>query len=101
MSYLVGYGSVYPQKIHHRGASIPADQNPSCSDRTWLQSPDRNPNVAIGALVGGPALDDTYKDVRDNAVQGEPTTTSSALFTGLLSGLASNFTAFRSFREMQ
>lgn len=100
MSYLVGYGSLYPQKIHHRGASIPADQNPSCSDRTWLKSPDPNPNVAHGALVGGPALDDTYKDDRDNAVQGEPTTTSSVLFTGLLSGLAANITSLRSFTEM-
>lgn len=101
MSYLIGYGSVYPQKVHHRGASIPADQNPSCTDKTWLESPDPNPNVAIGALVGGPAFDDTYKDDRLNAVQGEPTTTSSALFTGLLSGLASNITAIRNLTEIQ
>lgn len=97
MSYLVGYGSSYPQKVHHRGASIPADEDPSCSDYTWLNSPNRNPNVAIGALVGGPFFNDTYIDTRDNALQGEPTTTSSALFTGLLSGLVSSSTAVKTF----
>ncbi|KAJ4806320.1 Endoglucanase [Rhynchospora pubera] len=99
MSYLVGYGSVYPKKVHHRGASIPANQNPSCSDRTWLVSRDPNPNIATGALVGGPSLSDSYNDARDNALQGEPTTTSSALFTGLLSGLDSNtnYTTLTSF----
>ncbi|KAF3332259.1 Endoglucanase 24 [Carex littledalei] len=97
MSYLVGYGSLYPQKVHHRGASIPADEDPSCSDYTWLNSPSRNPNIAIGALVGGPFFNDTYIDKRDNALQGEPTTTSSALFTGLLSGLVSSSTAVKSF----
>jgi endoglucanase len=96
MSYLVSYGSVYPQQGHHRGASIPADQNLSCTDRTWIESPDPNPNVAIGALVGGPDVDDTYRDVRENAVQGEPTTTSSAPFTCLLPRFTSNFTALRS-----
>lgn len=25
MSYLVGYGSDYPQYVHHRGSSIPVD----------------------------------------------------------------------------
>jgi endoglucanase len=97
MSYLVGYGSLYPQRVHHRGASIPADQNPACSDKTWLNSPDRNPNVAVGALVGGPFFNETYIDKRDNAMQGEPTTTSNALFIGLLSGLISSSTAVKKF----
>ncbi|KAJ3672413.1 hypothetical protein LUZ60_007134 [Juncus effusus] len=97
MSYLVGYGSKYPQQVHHRGASIPADENPSCTDQTWLLSPDPNPNIATGALVGGPSLNDTYDDVRTNALQGEPTTYSSALFTGLLSGLVSGSSVVTSF----
>ncbi|KAJ3672412.1 hypothetical protein LUZ60_007133 [Juncus effusus] len=88
MSYLVGYGT-YPQQVHHRGASIPADENPDCTDFSWLDSTEPNPNIATGALVGGPFLNETYIDVRSNALQGEPTTYSSALFTGLLSGLVS------------
>ncbi|KAJ3672414.1 hypothetical protein LUZ60_007135 [Juncus effusus] len=97
MSYLVGFGTKYPQQVHHRGASIPADENPSCTDRTWLMSSNPNPNIAIGALVGGPSQTDTYDDVRTNALQGEPTTYSSALFTGLLTGLASTSPTVTSF----
>ncbi|KAJ7966855.1 Endoglucanase [Quillaja saponaria] len=54
MSFLVGYGDEYPEYVHHRGASIPADAKTDCSDGfKWLDSSDPNPNVATGALVGG------------------------------------------------
>ncbi|KAF8387731.1 hypothetical protein HHK36_026385 [Tetracentron sinense] len=52
MSYLVGSGSNYPQYVHHRGASIPADADTGCSDGfKWLNSTEPNPNIAVGALV--------------------------------------------------
>ncbi|GLT82657.1 hypothetical protein SLE2022_010160 [Rubroshorea leprosula] len=55
MSYLVGYGSSYPQYVHHRGSSIPVDAAPGCKDGfKWLYLDDPNPNVAPGALVRGP-----------------------------------------------
>lgn len=98
MSYLVGYGSNYPQFVHHRGASIPVDANTGCSDGfIWLDSTYPNPNVAVGALVGGPFLNDTYIDSRNNTIQAEPTTYNSAFLVGLLSGLASTSPAARSF----
>lgn len=88
ISYLVGFGNEYPRYVHHRGASIPADVNTGCKDGfKWLSSPAPNPNLAIGALVGGPFLDDTYSDSRNNSVQAEPTTYNSAFIVGLLSGL--------------
>ncbi|KAK6125630.1 hypothetical protein DH2020_040628 [Rehmannia glutinosa] len=88
MSYLVGYGSNYPQYVHHRGASIPTDANTGCSDGfMWLNSTNPNPNVAVGALVGGPFLNDTFIDSRNNTQQTEPTTYNSAVLVGLLSGL--------------
>lgn len=89
MSYLLGYGSRYPKYVHHRGASIPMDANTdSCSDGfRWLNSTDPNPNVAVGALVGGPFLNDTYVDSRNNTIQAEATTYNSAALVGLLSGL--------------
>ncbi|KAJ4966409.1 hypothetical protein NE237_018258 [Protea cynaroides] len=87
MSYLVGYGSKYPQYIHHRGASIPADADTGCNGFKWLSSTEPNPNVAVGALVGGPFLNETYIDSRNNSMQGEPTTYNSAFVVGLLSGL--------------
>ncbi|KAK3231776.1 hypothetical protein Dsin_003657 [Dipteronia sinensis] len=91
MSYLVGmdgFGDKFPQFVHHRGASIPADEKPSCSEGfKWLESDEPNPNEATGALVGGPYLNETYVDARNNVKQGEPTTYSCALAIALFSSL--------------
>ncbi|KAF5735960.1 EG isoform 3 [Tripterygium wilfordii] len=98
MSYLVGYGSDYPQFVHHRGSSIPIDANTGCADGfIWLDSVTPNPNVAIGALVGGPFLNETYIDSRNNSMQGEPTTYNSALVVALLSGLTASSSVVQSF----
>ncbi|KAJ0024271.1 hypothetical protein Pint_09394 [Pistacia integerrima] len=91
MSYVVGYGSKFPKYVHHRGASIPADAKTGCKDGfKWLESTQPNPNEATGALVGGPFLNETYVDARNNSSQGEPTTYNSALLVGLLSSLATS-----------
>ncbi|KAG6394436.1 hypothetical protein SASPL_145020 [Salvia splendens] len=85
-SNLVGYGSKYPEYVHHRGASIPRDATTGCSDGfKWLNSTAPNPNVAVG---GGPFLNDTYIDSRNNTRQMEPTIYNTSLLVGLLSGLA-------------
>ncbi|KAK2974581.1 hypothetical protein RJ640_016922 [Escallonia rubra] len=98
LSYLVGYGSNYPRFVHHRGASIPVTANTGCEDGfKWLNSTDPNPNVAVGALVGGPFVNETYIDSRNNSMQGEPTTYNSAIFIGLLSGLATTSSVVRTF----
>ncbi|KAK8560462.1 hypothetical protein V6N13_082900 [Hibiscus sabdariffa] len=98
MSFLVGYGDKYPQYVHHRGASIPVDATTGCSDGfQWLTSPKPNPNVAVGALVGGPFLNETFIDSRNNSMQAEPTTYNSALIVGLLSSLVTTSSAVKSF----
>ncbi|XP_021831014.1 endoglucanase 10 [Prunus avium] len=98
MSYLVGYGDKYPKYVHHRGASIPADEKPNCREGfKYLNTKDPNPNVAVGALVGGPFLNETYVDARNNSRQGEPSTYNSALIVGLLSGLVTTSSAVQSF----
>ncbi|XP_042487269.1 endoglucanase 24-like [Macadamia integrifolia] len=98
MSYLVGYGSNYPQYVHHRGASIPADANPGCKDGfQWLSNTNPNPNVAVGALVGGPFRNETYIDSRNNSMQGEPSTYNTASVVGLLSGLVTTTSVVSSF----
>lgn len=97
MSYLVGYGS-YPLYVHHRGSSIPIDAVTGCRDGfKWLDSEQHNPNIAVGALVGGPFLNESYNDFRRNSMQGEPTTYNSALLVGLLSGLTTNSYIAKSF----
>ncbi|PWA57165.1 Endoglucanase 24 [Artemisia annua] len=98
MSYLVGYGDSYPKYVHHRGASIPADATTSCKDgMKCLISSKPNPNVATGALVGGPSKNDKYIDSRNNSMQGELSTYNSAVLVGLLSGLVSTSSVPKSF----
>uniref|UniRef100_A0A0E0M3U7 Endoglucanase n=1 Tax=Oryza punctata TaxID=4537 RepID=A0A0E0M3U7_ORYPU len=97
LSYLVGYGSSYPQQVHHRGASIPADAKTGCKGFQYLHSLSPNPNVAMGALVGGPFQNDTFVDSRDNAVQTESSTYNSGTLVGLLSGLVTTSSVAQSF----
>lgn len=98
MSYLVGYGGNYPLYVHHRGSSIPANADTGCRDGfKWLDSELPNPNVATGALVGGPFLNESYVDSRNNSMQGEPTTYNSALLVGLLSGLVTSSSVVKSY----
>ena len=96
ISYMVGFGGKYPQQAHHRGASILAsatssdvDQKWQCVDgfRLWFSRGAPNPNLALGAIVGGPDINDYFDDVRSNSAQLEPTTYTNALFTGALAGL--------------
>jgi len=98
LSYLVGFGENYPQYVHHRGSSIPADATTGCKDGfKWLNSSAPNPNVAVGALVGGPFRNETYSDSRNNSMQGEPSTYNSALLVGVLSGLVTSSSVANSF----
>lgn len=98
MSYVVGFGSHYPQYVHHRGSSIPKNATTGCRDGfKWFDSPHRNPNIAVGALVGGPFFNETYNDYRNNSMQGEPNTYNSALLVALLSGLVASSSVVRSF----
>ncbi|KAJ4829019.1 hypothetical protein Tsubulata_012907 [Turnera subulata] len=79
MSYMVGYGQKFPQRIHHRGSSLPSvDQHPGhidCSGGTpYFQSNNPNPNILTGAIVGGPDKKDFYADSRAAFQYSEPTT---------------------------
>ncbi|XP_058724143.1 endoglucanase 13-like [Vicia villosa] len=93
MSYMVGYGSNYPQQVHHRGASIVSikrDRSPvSCKDGIdkWLNKNAPNPNVLEGAVVS-PDQNDGFSDNRNNYQQGEPATTAVAPLVGVLAFLA-------------
>ena len=98
ISYLVGYGSSYPKYVHHRGSSIPVDADTGCKDGfKWLYSDNPNSNIAVGALVGGPSLNESYSDTRNNVIQSEPSTYNSALIIGLLSGLLTTSSVAKSY----
>jgi len=81
-SFVVGYGVNPPTHCHHRGASC---SNGSCA---YPDDPADNPNVIVGALVGGPsAQDDYYNNVRSDYVMNEVAMDYNAGFTGCLAGL--------------
>ncbi|XVF21019.1 hypothetical protein REPUB_Repub12eG0054500 [Reevesia pubescens] len=93
MSYLVGYGSIYPTKVHHRGASIVSYREDKgfigCTQGydNWYSRLEPNPNVLMGALVGGPDCRDNFMDQRDNYMQTEACTYNTAPLVGVLAKL--------------
>lgn len=72
MSYMAGFGSTYPLQVHHRGASIVSILDDStkvgCNDgyNNWYYKNAPNPNVHIGAIVGGPDSNDGFTDNRND-----------------------------------
>ncbi|CAI9091736.1 OLC1v1026840C1 [Oldenlandia corymbosa var. corymbosa] len=94
LSYMVGYGTNYPQRVHHRGASIVSikrDSTPvSCQQgfSEWYYKDAPNPNIIEGAIVGGPDPSDNYDDSRGNYQQNEAATANTAPLVGVLARMA-------------
>ncbi|XP_059655367.1 endoglucanase 8-like [Cornus florida] len=89
MSYMVGYGARYPRRIHHRASSLPSVKaHPArigCkAGSRYFLSPNPNPNVLVGAVVGGPNISDAFPDSRPFFQESEPTTYINAPLVGLL-----------------
>ncbi|CAI5950928.1 unnamed protein product [Closterium sp. NIES-64] len=93
LSYMVGFSSSYPQRVHHRGASLPSiwvnNTRMGCNDG-WpaFKSKAPNVNVLTGAVIGGPDSSDAFRDERDNYQQVEPSTSINAPFVGVLARVA-------------
>ncbi|KAL6839634.1 hypothetical protein ACP4OV_030573 [Aristida adscensionis] len=90
MSYMVGYGERFPRRIHHRASSLPSvAAHPArigCkAGAAYYASPAPNPNLLVGAVVGGPSNStDAFPDARAVFQQSEPTTYINAPLLGLL-----------------
>ncbi|XP_038904226.1 endoglucanase 11-like [Benincasa hispida] len=88
-SYLVGFGPRYPQRVHHRGASMESIKENGgfigCVQGydNWYGRVDRNPNVLMGAVVGGPNEKDEFYDERSNYMQTEACTYNTAPLVGV------------------
>ncbi|XP_057472646.1 endoglucanase 11-like [Actinidia eriantha] len=93
MSYLVGYGQSYPTRVHHRGASVVSYRENKgfigCTQGydNWYSQDVPNPNVVVGALVGGPDYQDNFRDERGNFMQTEACTYNTAPLVGVLARL--------------
>lgn len=87
-SFVVGFGTNPPLRAIHPAASCPTDAATPCG---WddYDSPDPNPNVINGCLVGGPGIDDSYEDIRTNALQNECACDYNAGFQSAVAGLRS------------
>ncbi|XP_059661919.1 endoglucanase 11-like [Cornus florida] len=93
LSYLVGYGPNYPKRVHHRGASIVSYRENKgfigCTQGydNWYSRLEPNPNVVVGALVGGPDCQDNFSDERGNYMQTEACTYNTAPLVGVFAKL--------------
>ncbi|PON95120.1 Glycoside hydrolase [Trema orientale] len=94
MSCMVGSGSNYPTQVHHRGASIvslkrdPTHVSCKAGYNLWFNKNSSDPNVLVGAIVGGPDQNYGYTDSRSNFQVAEPTTVTTAPLFGVLARLA-------------
>lgn len=82
-SYLIGYGANYPHNPHHRTAH-----------GSWLNDmskPVETRNLLLGALVGGPDLQDNWADNRSDWVKNEVGVGYNAGFTGALAKMYAEF----------
>nr|XP_009394546.1 PREDICTED: endoglucanase 7 [Musa acuminata subsp. malaccensis] len=94
ISYLVGHGGRHPRRVHHRAASSVSYKVDrafvGCTQGfdEWYGRGGDNPNVVVGALVGGPDDKDEFSDVRGNYVQTEACTYNTAPMVGVLAKLS-------------
>ncbi len=82
MSYMIGYGSNYPKYPHHRAAN----------GYTYAGDGHLKPaqHILYGGLVGGPDLNDNYKDSATEYVYTEVGIDYNAGLVGALAGLISS-----------
>lgn len=86
-SYMVGFGTSYPQVPHQRDAHD-----------SWLNdinTPTYNRHILYGALVGGPnAADDAFTDNRQDFQTNEPAADFNAALTGALARLYQEYRGY-------
>ncbi|KAF0915544.1 hypothetical protein E2562_036697 [Oryza meyeriana var. granulata] len=99
LSYMVGYGRRYPVRVHHRGASVVSHKVDNrfigCMQGfdDWFGRGRPNPNVLVGAIVGGPSRRDEFRDDRGNYMQTEACTYNTAPMVAVFARLHRLITA--------
>ncbi|XP_077996407.1 endoglucanase E-4-like [Glandiceps talaboti] len=82
-SFVVGFGENHPKSPHHRASSC----TESLTSSAALTSPDPNPHLLHGALVGGPNVNDTYTDNRQDYISNEVACDYNAAFQSAIAAL--------------
>ncbi|XP_056162028.1 endoglucanase 3 isoform X3 [Syzygium oleosum] len=97
MSYMVGYGTTFPRRIHHRGSSLPSlvshPQAIGCQGgfQPFYYTSSPNPNILTGAIVGGPDQNDAFSDDRTDYSHSEPATYINGAIVGPLAYFAASY----------
>lgn len=96
---MVGFSNKYPNQAHHRGASIDMQYFSTKSTSTgspsmcvagfmqWYSRNASNPNLLVGAVVGGPDRHDRFEDCRSDSTKLEPATYINTPLVGVLAKL--------------
>lgn len=98
MSYMVGYGGERsPRRIHHRASSMPSvaarPRRIGCQEgfESYFKAGGDNPNVLVGAVVGGPDQNGAFPDDRADYARSEPTTYTNGPLVGCLAYFAGSY----------
>ncbi len=83
MSFVVGYDETSPLNAHHRTAHS--------SWNNSVYEPVDNRHILYGALVGGPTLEGSYEDDRNNYINNEVADDYNAGFTGLMAKMTEKY----------
>ncbi|XP_042224634.1 endoglucanase E-4-like [Homarus americanus] len=83
-SFVLGFGVDPPSRPHHRSSSCPIPPESCIKDNWGYAHPGPNFHTLYGALVGGPAEDDTYTDIRGDYIHNEVACDYNAAFVGAL-----------------
>jgi len=84
-SYMIGFGKNFPLKPHHRSSSCP--RTGACGWVLGYENTEPNPYMLIGALVGGPDVNDNWSDDRSNHTTNGVSLNQNAGFQGAVAGL--------------
>ena len=63
---LIGFGKDYPRNPHHRDSALKLKDSGNWDLFKSSSAEYTNPNLLVGALVGGPGADDSYEDLRED-----------------------------------
>lgn len=89
-SYICGFGKNPPTQPHHRNATLRYED--SGKWHVFEDTSKPNANTIVGAMVGGPGIDDKFTDDRMNHETNEVALDyNAAFFLGLIQCVATRF----------
>lgn len=98
-SFMIGFGNSYPQRVHHRAASISEPVGCKEGFDRFFYTQNSNPHIIEGGVIGGPDANDNYNDQRTEFSMSEPALYNTAPLVGTLARLSVGSDLASSFLE--